>query len=426
MKPIRKALISIWAILLYSLAAAQPINPEIDSLINFITVESYSSHFDSLRTNEFCNRKVIADKKQSPDHDACRDYILRSFQQYFGDKNAYLHNFEAQNCKGLANVIGVKLGTDRNAGIWVISAHYDTNNNNETSTNNPIYSPGANDNGTGLAAILELARIIGKQQTKATILFAAWDFEEVFTDGYPTGSNEWFSSHVKKNKNTNWDGLASNGIINMEEFRGNINFDMFGNPQLVYEAKPVLWACYAKNSHIDFVESYAKTINRYIPEIHARTYGRLILSDHYTFASKKIPAVENLESNYITDPYYHSYSDNKTNPDNIDFEFATNVTRGGLAFLLEQFLPYNSPELIVKEANTLSIAELPGFYSFSIEQIPQVVNIYNQFGKLQTSKTRKESLSFSPPETGWYYLEIIGEQQFSKKILFLNKKEGLF
>lgn len=334
-------LLALFAFILYACNSfAQSINPKIDSLINLITIDTYSIHFDSLRTNEFCSRKVVPFAKQSSDHNACRDYIYRQFSKNLGANNAYLHHFRSNNYFGLSNVIAFKQGTDPSAGIWVVSAHYDSNNNMELNPTSDSISPGANDNGTGVAAIIEISRILSNINTNITILFAAWDLEEVFTNGYPTGSNKWFKSHVKKRKRTSFSNKKKKVIINIKDLKGNLNFDMFGNPQLEEDGKPVLWACYAKYKHIEFAKEYANTLNQYIPEITTLVYGRLNLSDHYTFASRKIPSIENLESEYTLDPYYHTYSDNLENYNNIDFHFATNVTRGGLAFLLEQCIFY--------------------------------------------------------------------------------------
>jgi len=212
-----------------SLLPAQRTQPVIHRLIQQITVGSYKNHFDSLRTSEFCNRKVTLASKQSVDHDACRDYIINTFQKYLGDENVYVDRFDIGKHKGLSNIIAYKSGTDFSKGIWIISAHYDSNNNLEK---NAETSPGANDNGTGVAAILEMARIMGEIETEASVLFAAWDFEEVFTNGFPTGSNHWYTKYVKNKQNTNWVEIGSGGVINIQDIKGNLNFDMFGNPQL--------------------------------------------------------------------------------------------------------------------------------------------------------------------------------------------------
>jgi Zn-dependent M28 family amino/carboxypeptidase len=66
------------------------------------------------------------------------------------------------------NVIGVKLGTKTPAERVVVSAHYDSVPNCE----------GADDNGTGTAGTLEVARVLAKEPHDRTLVVACWDEEE--------------------------------------------------------------------------------------------------------------------------------------------------------------------------------------------------------------------------------------------------------
>lgn len=402
---------------------AQQKNNQIDSLIQLITEQSYRAHFDSLRTDEFCNRKVISSMIQSSDHDKCRNYIYNQFQLYLGRENVYLHKFESNDYRGLANVIGFKKGKDKNAGIWIIGAHYDSNNNKEISHASKISSPGANDNGTGLAAILELARITSKLETRASILFAAWDLEEVFTNGKATGSNTWFNKFIIREKTTNWATIAKGGIINKNDLTANLNFDMFGNPHLEKEKKPILWVCYATNNDIAFVENYVSVVNTYISEITAKSFGKLIYSDHYTFSSRKIPSVENLESDYRQDTFYHTYGDNLQNPHNINMKFATNVTRGGLAFLLENIWYKKGNQHMPKfHKATVVYAESPNKYYIKFSSVNATVKFVNCYGCKQEYIKHNGYLSFSPRSTGLYFIQINRNNQNESGILNLDQK----
>jgi len=66
------------------------------------------------------------------------------------------------------NVIGVKLGSRNPTEIVVVGAHADS----------VKVSPGANDNGSGLAAVLETARLLARVQTARTIHIVAFGAEE--------------------------------------------------------------------------------------------------------------------------------------------------------------------------------------------------------------------------------------------------------
>lgn len=70
--------------------------------------------------------------------------------------------------KAVSNIIVEKPGFDESAGTLVVAGHYDTVEN----------TPGADDNATAIAAVLELARIVSKYQFRRTIRFIAVTLEE--------------------------------------------------------------------------------------------------------------------------------------------------------------------------------------------------------------------------------------------------------
>ena len=72
------------------------------------------------------------------------------------------------------NVVATLQGTDASSdAVFIICAHYDTTEN----------SPGANDDGSGVASMLSLANIFSKYSFNHTIRFIAFSAEEVGTFG---------------------------------------------------------------------------------------------------------------------------------------------------------------------------------------------------------------------------------------------------
>ncbi|MBW4632183.1 MAG: M28 family peptidase [Iphinoe sp. HA4291-MV1] len=66
------------------------------------------------------------------------------------------------------NIFAEKPGTDKDAGAILVGAHYDT-----------VYiSPGADDNASGVAVVLEIARLFGPRPTSKTLQLAFFDKEE--------------------------------------------------------------------------------------------------------------------------------------------------------------------------------------------------------------------------------------------------------
>jgi len=74
------------------------------------------------------------------------------------------------------NVIATLRGTSRPEEVIVFGAHYDSLN--RADKNPDIIAPGANDNATGTAGVLEAARILGREAHDRTIVFACFTAEE--------------------------------------------------------------------------------------------------------------------------------------------------------------------------------------------------------------------------------------------------------
>jgi Zn-dependent M28 family amino/carboxypeptidase len=118
----------------------------------------------------------------SPGGLAARAYVVERFTSagLHPVSGAYVHPFKyarmtmggKQEGEG-ANVLGICAGTDSKLPYFVVSAHYD----HVGVRDGQIY-PGADDNASGVAVILELAAFCQKTPFRHSILFAAFDAEE--------------------------------------------------------------------------------------------------------------------------------------------------------------------------------------------------------------------------------------------------------
>lgn len=108
-----------------------------------------------------------------------------------------------------SNIIMSITGTDAAAGVVMFTAHYDTALQNWF--NGDSYQPGANDNGSGIAAILELARIAVQKPHRATIVFVMFTAEETGRQGSQTFVRDYIS-------------------VNNIPLTAVINMDIIGNP----------------------------------------------------------------------------------------------------------------------------------------------------------------------------------------------------
>lgn len=103
-----------------------------------------------------------------PGHQKAAEYLHRMFQ-LFGYQPEYQW-FEPRGAYGgrAANVIATRRGTENPDLIYIISSHYDS----------VAAGPGADDNGSGTAALLEAARVLAERPLPATVVFAAFTGEE--------------------------------------------------------------------------------------------------------------------------------------------------------------------------------------------------------------------------------------------------------
>ena len=94
-----------------------------------------------------------------------------------GRMNVTVQSFVQQPATGIAvptvisNVFATLQGTEGSNRVYVVSGHYDSRNTDINDFTND--APGADDDGSGVAVSLELARIMATRQPLATIIFAA-------------------------------------------------------------------------------------------------------------------------------------------------------------------------------------------------------------------------------------------------------------
>ena len=107
----------------------------------------------------------------------------------------------------ITNVVATLRGTQPQSAdrIYVVSGHYDSMCN--TPVDAKCDAPGANDDASGTAAVLEMARVMAKYEFDATIVFMAVAGEEQSL----LGSTHY--AEQAKQKNWNIDAMFTNDII---------------------------------------------------------------------------------------------------------------------------------------------------------------------------------------------------------------------
>jgi len=148
-------------------------------------VNDLKNHVINL-SHELGHRDIFKGNKHNLE--ATADYISRHFK-----KHGYEVSYQEYAVAGVMakNIIAEKTGSKEPKEIIICGAHYDSNAN-----------PGADDNASGIAGLLELAKRMGKKETARTLRFVAFTNEEPpFFKTKDMGSMIYAATLVKKKEN---------------------------------------------------------------------------------------------------------------------------------------------------------------------------------------------------------------------------------
>ncbi len=275
-------------------------SPVIDSLIGHVTQSTVSQLVRQLSGDTTVvvgsETKTITTRNYQYNsvQEIATQFVLEKFQEF-----GYQARYQDYSSTG-RNVLGWKTGTKFPDKKYIICAHYD---DMPTAT----IAPGADDNASGVVAVLEAARLLAGFDSEYTIEFAIWDEEEIGLVGSAA--------------------YADSAAINGEQILGVLNYDM------------IAW-----DSNNDFVltlgtntlsqaltNEYQEVMSIYTPEF-TWNYTNIEASDHASFWYQNYPAILAIEE-YPGDfnAYYHTPEDKFSNLNIIYFTRMVQAAVAGLA-----------------------------------------------------------------------------------------------
>ena len=197
-------------------------------ILDRVESDRLMSHIRTLQ--DFGTRHVNSSQiSSSQGIGAARAYLSGQFETYRQASNGGLYTFELPfesltadaERRRQHNLVAVIQGTEVGAGTLIVGAHYDSIGRPLDSVDAP--APGANDNGSGVAAVLELARIMSKSRYKATIMFVLFAAEEVGRQGSKAFANWVYGDQTDVIGMINVDTIGNvhdfNGLVNDRELR---------------------------------------------------------------------------------------------------------------------------------------------------------------------------------------------------------------
>jgi Zn-dependent M28 family amino/carboxypeptidase len=184
----KKLLLSAALIINVSAFAQTVINrdPAIEQMVKEVSSDSLKSYITKLVS--FGTRNTLSAQTGKKGIGAAREYVLTKFNEFArqsGGRLTAIIDTTTIAADGkrvdvptlLGNVMATLKGTDPNdKRIFLISGHLDSRATDVM--NRTIEAPGANDDGSGVAAVMECVRVMSKRSFPATIIFVAVSGEE--------------------------------------------------------------------------------------------------------------------------------------------------------------------------------------------------------------------------------------------------------
>ncbi len=308
------------------IAADDKYEIDINSLLNQIKSENL---YDNLNEIYGIRHYIVA-----PDHLAkVRNYITTQFNK--GKLKVESQEFDISGYTA-ANVIGTIKGVGSDPSLIILGAHFDTVSD----------SPGADDNGSGVVALLEVMKVLSQHNFNNSIVFAGLDQEEF---GF-LGSKRF---------------IQSIPTTSMTKIIGYINLDMIGyyseeaNSQIFPEAlKKIFPMAYYQVSENGFrgnfilntsnynskllQEHFDLNAIKYSPELEVVSIlvpdnGKFAPSffrvgDHIPFWDNAIPAINIGDAGDTRNLNYHSPEDTM---ETINYKLIANTAKALLATIAE-------------------------------------------------------------------------------------------
>lgn len=334
------------AVNLHAQKSKEKLNPEINKMIKEISAKRIEA--DIRKLVSFGTRNTLSEQ-DNPTRGigAARDWLFAEFSKISAECGNCLQvekqTFVQPKANripepvNLTNVFAVLKGTSDPTRVYVVSGHYDSMCTSAIDAK--CDAPGANDDASGTAVSLELARVMSKRKFDATIVFMAVPGEEQGLLGAT-----YYAEQAKVNK-VNIEAMFTNDIVGgAMKFK---NSPDRNKVRIFSEGVPSDETPQQANTRRSVGgenDSASRQLARYIKEqsdkylknftpwlIYRRDrYGRG--GDHIPFVERGFAGIRITEPNEdYTRQHQNLRTENGINygdlPDFVDFEYVANVTR---------------------------------------------------------------------------------------------------
>lgn len=253
---------------------------------------------------------------------AAAEYIRLTLASFGYEVRRHSYQVSGQTCENLEAEIR---GSDKPEDILLIGAHYDSVQG----------SPGANDNATGVAALLALARAFAKTKPSRTLRFVAFTNEEPpFFQSRHMGSRVYAQqSHAQGEKIMLMLSLETIGYYSDEPGSQSYPFPL----SFFYPSTGNFIAFVSNMEYASWVRQLLTAFRRHaqFPSEGGAVWEWIpgvAWSDHWSFWKEGYPAVMVTDTAPNRYPHYHTAADT---PDKVDFARMARVVSGLLRVIEE-------------------------------------------------------------------------------------------
>lgn len=306
--------------------------------VYFVTVmpaRSYDGPLSTLTQQE----KVIQDKLQEYVLELAESIGERNLQNYpqlvrsaeYIEQQFKKYNYKVQSQSfkvtgnTVRNIVAELPGKTVPSEIIVIGAHYDS----------VTGSPGANDNGSGVAAMLEIAGLLASQELARTIRFIGFVNEEPpFTFTSDMGSYNAANQSYSNKENI----IAMFSLETIGYYSDEARSQFYPVPLSLFYPDTGNFIGFVSNINSrallrQSVKAFRKHASLPSEGLAGPNWiGAINLSDHWSYWRQGYQALMVTDTAMFRYPYYHTSNDTK---DKIDYHRLTKVTTGLAGMLID-------------------------------------------------------------------------------------------
>ncbi len=220
-------------------------------------------------------RRIASRHKDQPGNDLAAEYISQKLRKF---------GLRVQDSRFSAtgrSVYAVQTGERFPEQFYIICAHFDCYPPGDL-------APGADDNASGTAAVLEAARLLSKYETDFSVIYAFWDEEEQGLRG-----SRAFAAQARDS------AMAIMGVVNLDM----IGWDSDDDGTVLLDMNEL-------QDSVELVESVMAVNDRYQIGLSPQTIQSFGRSDHASFWSNGFGAIMIIEhSGHDWNNNYHTPND---------------------------------------------------------------------------------------------------------------------